>query len=146
MPKANPINTDSWYSWYAHGAEIVAGVIASFFVGLPQAVQILFWLMCLDFWVGVISAIFFEKNAEAAVAAKGIMKKVVIMLLLRGLYLVGGVNDVFAQVGTGAAVAFCVAEVFSLVELAGKCEIQLPPVIIESMAKLRSGQPIEKGR
>lgn len=127
----------------ATAIKVLMAAVGAFFVGLPEAVQFLFWMQLFDVVSGLLAA---GKRSEvaSAVAAGGIRKKVYVWLLVLVVWLLQGQ---FAQefpaviagysIADGVALYFGIVEAVSIVENAEKLGLPLPAFLKGALAGAR---------
>ena len=125
------------------------GAIASFFCGLPPIIWILLAVMSLDYITGIICGIMGKSPKtengylESRAAFKGLMKKVLIllvvllaMLLDRAVALGAGIE--FEAVAGATCLWFIASEGISVLENAAAMEIPIPQILLRMLELFRS--------
>ncbi len=126
-------------------ATIIGAFIGGLFGGIDGFLYALIVLMVTDYVSGVLVAISF-KELSSAIGAKGIAKKVQILLLV----LVGNVIDT-KIIGTGyivrTAVIFCYIsnECISITENTAKLGLPVPKKLMDVLKQLRNEDEEDRG-
>lgn len=106
-----------------------SGSVISWMVGgLGLAFTVLIALMAFDFISGLMVG-WVKKELSSSVGKAGFIKKLYIVLLIGGVYLIElAVLKSNGIVGDGIAVAYCIIEFISLVENGGKLGVPIGPL------------------
>ncbi|MFT4415330.1 holin family protein [Fredinandcohnia humi] len=122
------------------------GVIWSVMVGhLGLAVSVLILMMALDYSTGLISG-WINKELNSAKGTRGFAKKLLILILIGGVYLLEKVVFDTQHIGDGAAFAYIFIEFISITENVGKAGVPLGPVenIIAVLKEKGNGKGADK--
>ena len=125
-------------------ASAAAGVVISFFAGLPPVISVLLAVMTLDYLTGVLCAIMgrSEKtqsgHLSSSVAFTGLMKKALIILVVllaalldRAVAMSAGIE--FEAVAGATCLWFIASEGMSILENAAKLGIPIPKIILDAL-------------
>lgn len=127
-------------------SQTIATIILSFFgtitntLGMSTTLLILF--MVLDYVSGVICAII-EKKLSSKVGFKGILKKIMIIVIVT----VSSLMQKLLKVSSGidiplvniVSIFYICNEIISILENAKKCNVPIPDIIYESVEKVKKG-------
>ena len=120
--------------------ESAGGIIAGFFVSLNPLVQALVALMALDVLSGVLAG-YVTRSLDSAISARGMAKKAFAFLLVAAGYIVTGFAEFGIELGPIIAGFYCVHELLSIVENAGRAEFPIPKTLLDALAKLQKTFP-----
>ncbi|HET6456552.1 MAG TPA: phage holin family protein [Armatimonadota bacterium] len=120
--------------------ESVVGSVTGFFVGFHPLVQALVALMILDILSGLLAG-YVTRTLDSAVSARGMAKKVFALILVAAAYVVASFVGLGIDLGPIVAGFYCVHELLSLVENAGRAELPVPKALLDALAKLQQKYP-----
>lgn len=107
-------------------AGVITGLVSWMIGGFGLVFTVLLGLMALDFITGFMVGIY-QKQINSKIGTKGLVKKLYIILLIGGVYLIEvGVLKSKGIITDGVSGAFCVIEFVSLTENGGKLGIPMP--------------------
>lgn len=121
---------------------IAAGIL-SIWASLSATVHLLCALMFLDFFTGLTGALVLRK-LNADISFRGIAKKVMILTLVYVGHMITKPLNVGFDLGEMIALAFVVNEVLSIIENCVEVGVPIPPILVQTLSKVRSVMP-EKG-
>ena len=130
-------------------ASAAAGVVISFFAGLPPIVSVLLAVMTLDYLTGILCAIMGRSSKtetghlSSSVAFTGLLKKALIILVVLLAALLDhavsmSANIQFEAVAGATCLWFIASEGMSILENAAKLGIPIPKIILDALELLRS--------
>ncbi|MDX8361635.1 phage holin family protein [Cytobacillus sp. IB215316] len=90
-----------------------------------MAVTILLGMMVIDNATGLIVG-FIEKNLSSKMGIKWLMRKVYILLLIGGVYMIETLMFETGYIADGVAIAFIVTEFISITENGAKLGVPIP--------------------
>lgn len=121
-------------------AGIGAG-ISYYLGGFDQALIILIILMVADYATGIMAGIY-NKRINSKVGAKGIIKKLMIIVLVGAATLLDIIIGVPENAIRTAFIFFFMAnELISIIENAGRCGITIPDFFENAVDSLKGGDP-----
>lgn len=117
---------------------VVSGFVSMLVGGLGLVFTVLLGLMAIDFITGLLAGAFNE-GLQSGKGAKGIIKKVYVILLIGSVYLIEmAVLKSNGVVTDGISGAFCLIEFVSIVENGGKLGIRMPDKLKDLIATLKN--------
>lgn len=117
---------------------ITAGV-AGFFLGLPTAMQVLFWLIIADTVTGVLAAVVADEISKKKSFNGFIKKTAIIVLSVVAQFLDNFISPTIGISNIGGMIAsfFCINEFMSVVINCQKCGVPIPAVLMSALEKFR---------
>lgn len=129
------------------GAGSVSGALLGLWQGLPVMVAALLILMALDVISGMLAA-FVARQLGSRTAREGIVRKAMTLIVVAAAAVVERYLDVpVPVVGTvtgGVAGMFCVAELVSIVENAGRAGVWIPGPLRDALAQLQRAADVKR--
>ncbi|MBU7316169.1 phage holin family protein [Paenibacillus oleatilyticus] len=117
---------------------VVSGFVSMLVGGLGLVFTVLLGLMAIDFITGLLAGAFNE-GLQSRKGAKGIIKKVYVILLIGSVYLIEtAVLKSNGVVTDGISGAFCLIEFVSITENGGRMGIQIPDKIKDLISTLKN--------
>ena len=114
---------------------LVAGVV-SLWVSVPLAMQTLASLMVIDYATGLLCALM-ERRASSAEGLRGLVKKVLIVLLVLTAHLLVKATNLSWDFSMAIAGAFAVNEVVSITENCADAGVPIPPALLEVLLRTK---------
>lgn len=113
----------------------ICSVLSYIFGGLDMLFIVLIVFMTLDYLTGVLSAVY-QKTLSSEIGHKGIIKKVMILVIIAVSHLIGQVMDM-AWVRSFVIGYYLANEGISILENIGKTEQIIPSKLIEVLKQLQ---------
>lgn len=112
---------------------VVAFVVAQW-ARLPQAIVLLLFMMGLDMVTGLLKG-FVTARVSSAACAKGLAKKVMVLIVLLVLNLLGEHAGITIELGGTVAWAYVVREVMSILENVNDSGVWVPPQLMATLRR-----------
>ena len=122
---------------------IVGGYIASLYGGWDMVLEVLMWLMALDYAMGLVVAGLFHNSPKSSTGGlesragwKGLARKGATMVVV----LVGHEMDLLLgiqYIRDATAIAFCVNEAISIIENADLMGLPIPAILVDAIDQLK---------
>ena len=109
--------------------------VLSVWLGLPDPVKLMVYLMAINFLTGVIAAVR-HKNLDSDIARKGITKAALMFIFTGTVYLVASPLGA-PQLGHAVALTYSASKFISIAENCHACGVPIPASVVELLAKLQ---------
>lgn len=124
-----------------HDLSVVFAVVASFLsysFGVNPAIEFLLWAVCLDVVIGVMASFVNEKLMfNSRKMFRGLVKKLVLLSLVAFAHQLD--NMLHLDIIETTTIYFFMAnEALSCLENAGKCGLQLPKILYDSLEQVKT--------
>ena len=116
------------------------GVALGLFLSMPLLVKGLIALQIIDFASGFLVA-WSSGTVCSETSRKGMVKKVIALLLIAALHVFQHVQPMGIDFAGMAAGLFCLTEIISIVENAGRAGLPIPKPLTDALAKLGDPAP-----
>lgn len=130
-------------TWIKMAVGVACGIATALFGGMDAVFCVLLIFIALDYITGIIVAVC-TKTVSSAVGFRGLMKKIVILVVIAVAHLVGqamGIGEVRSFI-----IGFYIAnEGISILENAAKVGVPLPKKLLAVLEQLKQGGDEETG-
>ena len=118
-------------------AKWIAVAVVAQWAQVPQALQLLVWLMLVDYVFGVGAAIV-TKELSSRAGLRGLIKKGMVLGLLLALHLTERYTGIAFHVEQAGALGYSVNELVSIVENSVKAGIPIPEFIVQTLVSVKN--------
>lgn len=143
------MNINSIKAAVVAAAGVIGGGIAAALGGWDKSVIAMLVLMGLDLLLGIIGALVFKSSTKTQTGAlsswalgKGVAKKVVELILVCAAHYADGVIGV-EIIRDAVVIAFCAAELISIIENAGNMGVPVPAPIRKAIDILQKKEDVD---
>lgn len=130
------VNMAYWMKWFV-------AAIAAWWGAVPVTVQGWFFLMVIDFSMGLLRA---KKNDSLCwdTARNGLIDKSMMALLLLACYQLSRVANLPINLGSGLAVPFSVTEFYSIARNCKEAGLKIPSAVLDLLERAKDKRPKRK--
>lgn len=122
------------------GLVALFGALVSYaFGGFSTALQILLYLMALDYLSGIASA-YHNKELSSKVGFKGACKKIMILIICSLAYKIDLLFHANSLIASGAIIYYCCNEALSIIENAIELDLPVPAKLKNAINSMLSDQ------
>ncbi len=121
-----------------------AASLTALWMSLSTTVHLLCVMMALDFCTGLAGA-FILRRISGAASFRGLMKKVMTLVLVYVGHVITKPLNVGFDLGEMVALAYVVNEVISIVENCALVGVPIPPILVQSLSKIKNVIPVPPG-
>ena len=133
---------DKIFNWTSIIIGAIGGCVITLLGGWDKLIMALLLLMCFDYITGLIKAIF-NKKLSSQIGFKGILKKVLILVIVSVSVIAENYLGVPA-VREMVIMFFAVNEALSVLENAGNMELPLPKKLKQALIQIRDEKGVNK--
>lgn len=126
---------EKYFNAFSNISAVIGGTLVYLLGGWDSLIEVLVYLMCIDYFTGILKALYLKK-LSSNVGYKGIIKKVIMLSIVSVAVLCEkmGIPAVREIVIT----FFCANEGISILENAAETGINLPDKLKDSLLQIRN--------